>query len=278
MSENRSIVSKFTYLFKVWLSVVVTMTAALQIHAQVEYEAIGQIKASIQSFTTDPFRNIYVINEDDEVIKYNDRGDLLYRFGIRENGPIHKIDASNPFKIIVFYEETNQMVVLDNTLSEISRTDLFDLDLLSVSALCSSSNDEIWFFDRFNQRLVRINNQFEVSKQGENLNETFENDLEPNFMLEYEDALYVNDSTQGIFIFDAFGNFQKRLNIQGLASFQITNDQLIYFSDGRLKIHHLKLLSDTFQSTPTDIQADDIRVHDERLYVLDTERLHLYSF
>lgn len=262
------------------IGLVLFVFLGLSIHgmAQSQFKHYKTIDEPIRFFTTDPFKNIYAINDKEELLKFDEQGTLLFRFGIRELGPIQIVDASNPFKVIVFYEETNQLVVLDNNLSEISRTDLFDLNILSVSAISNSSNDEIWFFDRFNQQLIRLNNQLEISYKGEQLNETFDQQIEPHFMLEKQDAVYLNDSTQGIFVFDLFGNYQKTIRIKGLASFQVVNNLLVYLKDGQLKSRHLKLLSNTYQMLPADRTPSSVRIHDQRLYVLDSKRLHLYSF
>ena len=254
------------------------ISTSLMAQDSLNYSLIKTIDKPITKFTTDPFKNIYTIDKDNEIVKYNANGDLLYRFGVRENGPIHSIDATNPFKVLVFYAETNQLVVLDNNLSEVSNTDLFDLSLLSVLALCSAQNDAVWFFDNFNQKLMRINNQLEISQEGENLNETFEIDLNPNFMLEYENHVYVNDSTQGIFIFDTYGNFEKSFPILGISDFQIINNQLIYFLNRDLNIKNLTLLTESKQPLPTGFSGSAARIHSERMYLLEAEQLHLYAF
>ena len=260
------------------IGVVMMFLASAVAQDTIRYDKINTIDQSIQSFTTDAFKNIYLVNDQDEILKYNEVGELLFRYGVRANGPIHSIDVTNPFKPVVHYKETNLLVVLDRSLSEISRTDLLDLNILSVSALCSSTNDEVWLFDQVNQQLLRVNHQLDISVQGERLKETVKDELEPTFMMEHQNAVYVSDSLLGVYVFDAFGNHYKTIPIKGIASFQIINDQLLYFRSDQLNIWNLTYLSESFQPIPQDVQAKDVRIHHGRLYLLDSKQLHLYSF
>ena len=261
------------------LLIIAICIVSITLPAQISYNKITSISEPLKDFTSDAFKNIYAVNTKNELVKYDMNGKELLRYSIREYGTIQIVDASNPFKIIVFYDETNQLVILDNYLSEISNTDLFDLNLISIASICSSTNDELWIFDRFNQQLLRLNNQFNISQQGEKLNESFHYELVPNFMMEYEESVYLNDSSQGIFIFDLFGNFQKSFLIKGLISFQIFNDQLIYLENEQLNILQLELLNSTVQTLPLlNTKPTALRIHGERLYILEGEQLHLYAF
>ena len=133
-------------LFKISLMLVVILGIITTGRTQTQFDHYQTVDEPIRFFTTDPFRNIYAINDKEELLKFDEQGNLLFQYGTRELGPIQIVDASTPFKVIVFYEETNQLVVLDNNLSEISRMDLFVCSLQRIlpPAVSTSINYHTW--------------------------------------------------------------------------------------------------------------------------------------
>lgn len=72
----------------------------------------------------DKLHQIYVITPDNNIIKYDENGDILYRYTNNYLGAPSLIDASNPIQILVYYPGLQTIVTLDVTLNEISRTNL----------------------------------------------------------------------------------------------------------------------------------------------------------
>ena len=69
-------------------------------------------------------------------------------------GEITTVDIVNPFKISVFYKQSNTVVLLDNTLTEIIRIEFSNLEDFRNSAIARTANDRrLWIFNTDLQQL-----------------------------------------------------------------------------------------------------------------------------
>ncbi|MEC4004670.1 hypothetical protein OX283_008380 [Flavobacterium sp. SUN052] len=69
-------------------------------------------------------------------------------------GKITKVDLTNPLKIVVFYEEFNSVVILDNQLNEIQKLDFSKLETPIIAAAVGiCGQNKLWIFNSLNQQL-----------------------------------------------------------------------------------------------------------------------------
>ncbi len=81
-------------------------------------------------------------------------GDSNLQYQNPSLGKIAKVDILNPLKIIVFYEEFNAVMVLDNQLNEIQKVDFSKLETPVVaSAIGISGQNKLWVFNSLNQQI-----------------------------------------------------------------------------------------------------------------------------
>ena len=99
--------------------------------------------------------------------------------------------------------------------------------------------------------------------------------VNPDFMIEQNNKLFLNDSTKGIYVFDVYGTYNKTISIKGLTHFQINNDELIYFKGGKMKSYNLKTLEEAEINLPTS-DILDARTEKEKLYLLTQKSLDIY--
>lgn len=78
-------------------------------------------KEEIKLFEIDQFENIFIVNKNNKLIKYpeNNYKNPL-EFKNTEYGNIQKIMVSNPFRLILFYRDSQKIVFLDKNLNELS--------------------------------------------------------------------------------------------------------------------------------------------------------------
>src|ERR1700740_422215 len=116
------------------------------------------IKTKFDSFTTDNLGNIYLVSND-EIKKYNKKGELLKKFSNKKAGKIFSIDASNALRILVFYKDQSQVLILDSQLTQNGDViDLLNMNLEQSDLICSSFNNGMWLYNRQNAELVRLDN------------------------------------------------------------------------------------------------------------------------
>jgi len=99
----------------------------------------------------DGFNNCLYI-KDNVLYKKSDRSLLQYQNV--SLGKITKVDIVNPLKVIVFYEEFNSVIILDNQLNEIQKVEFSKLETPVVAtAIGISGQNKLWVYNSFNQQI-----------------------------------------------------------------------------------------------------------------------------
>jgi len=227
-------------------------------------KTLYSIKSKADFFSTDNFGNTYLV-KGDEIRKYNPTGDLLKIYSNKTMGKITSIDASNSLRLLVFYKDFASIIILDDLLSQNGDIiNLMDLSLEQCDLVCTSFNNGMWFFNRQNANLIRLNDNLQTAVNTGNLNRLLGSDLKPNFILEYDGYVYLNNPNEGILVFDIYGTYSKTITIKGLQHFQVKDQGLIYFSEGVLKSYQLKQLN-TVEIPFSGV--NDARVEKENYYL-----------
>ncbi len=242
------------------------------------FELFATLVVKAQSIATDQLKNLYAIHENGSVEKYDADGNLLFVFNDRNFGSPALIDASKPFKLLLFYPDHQLIRLLDNSMSEIGSINLLQLGFQNVNAICSSLDANVWIYDEINFRLKKFDDEMKMIVQSEDLNLVLGESLHPNFMMENEGIIYVNDPLKGVFVFDKYAAYIKTIPITGLISFQVMDDQLIYFSSGTLHISNLKTLESKDISLLFAGEVSGAEIQKDRLYLLQPNQLSLYRF
>lgn len=239
---------------------------------------LHEIKMTASLFTTDRLRNVYTVSKTNEVVKYNPEGVPQFRYNNNTFGELGYIDATDPFNLLLFYPDYRTVVLLDRTLSENGLFDLYDLDVIDVPAVGISSDNNLWIYDDVKFNVKKINRNGAVVLESNNISLVLGKTLYPNFILERNNQLYVNDSEVGILVFDLFGNYNKTLDIKGLQQFQVIDNQLIYQKEGQLQVYNLRSL----QTRSLDLRLPltgtyQVRIEKDRLYVQAGLLLKVYA-
>lgn len=191
-------------------------------------------------FTTDNLGNCFLVDKD-EITKYDGKGAVFNKFSIKAFGNIESIDATNPMKLLVFYKDFSKLIYLDNTLSlNGNPIDLEDYNLTQSKLICVSHNDGIWAYDQQKFELIRLDQNLNVSQNTSNLNQLLGLELNPNFICEYNNSVYLNNPSTGILVFDIFGTYIKTIPILNLTKFQVSNEAIYYMSDNKAISYNLK--------------------------------------
>lgn len=231
----------------------------------------------IQNFTTDNLQNIYVITPQSEVVKLNSKGQVLFRYPNKTLGQAAFLDATDPFNLLLFFPEYQTVLLLDHTLSPIARYNLFQLGLFQVHAVGMAGDGSVWVYDEANFRLKKITPSGAVKAESGDLSLVPGKAIQPNFLTERQQHVFLNAPQTGILVFDAFGRYLKTIDIKGLREFQIIDNRIVYFKDGELRSFHLTALLDQPLATPQGLKKDSrLRLGRENLYVLEGSTLKIY--
>jgi hypothetical protein len=213
--------------------------------AQNKFNLAATIDVQADFFTTDNQSNIYVV-KGNELTKYNKSGKLLYKFSNKNLGNIDFVDASNMLQLLVFYKNFLQVAFLDNTLSLNGEPiSLDNIGFQQAQLVCSSHNNGIWIYNQQNWELVRLDQTLVKTQQTGNLSLLLNIDLQPNYLLEYNNKVYLNNPSTGILIFDVYGTYYKTIAVKDVQHFQPIGDLVYYISDNKVKAYNIKTTDET---------------------------------
>lgn len=117
-----------------------------------------------------PAGKAYFLMSDKNFVTQNALGQTMNEFYDSSLGLPDQVDVTNPFSIILYYQDYGQIVILDRTLSELSRIDLFATEgLQQPGALARANDNQIWVYDTWNYQLKLLDNQGKIVRRTNNL-------------------------------------------------------------------------------------------------------------
>jgi len=199
----------------------------------IPFQSIGQqfeIEGDFDLMYRDNLDNIYLV-DNFTIKKYDSKGQFMFTYSDNYLGKISSLSIGEGLKVFVYYKNNAQLVVLDNTLSQLSPSVILNFYNLGTTTLvCSSVQNRFWFYDPLQGALIRTTNTFTQVFNSGNLDQLLNYEIEPNFMTEWGNNLYLNDPKEGILVFDIFGTYKKTIPLKGLIDFQVT-EKGIFFMD-----------------------------------------------
>ncbi len=227
------------------------------------YQIITTIKSDIQYFTTDALKNVYILDSDNILKKYNAKGELLFDYDQQNYGIPSYIDASNPLRILVYYEEYLTVAVLDRTLTELYIFNLKDYDIFQAQAIAAANDNGIWLYDEWSFQLKKINEQGTIERTSDDFSQIFSEEILPKQLIISGNRIYINSPEVGILVFNFFGKYIQTIPLLITSRFQIQNNQIIYFQKEKLYAYSLQ----SFQKKTIPIQKGVKSVEVEQQYL-----------
>jgi len=240
---------------------------------------LQSIKGNFSFFTSDELGNIYIVNGSN-LKKYDINGNLKFDYSPMMKGEISFVDAGDPFKTLVYYEDFGIIEWLDNTLSPVSSINLSDLGMELASLACSSYQNGIWLYLPPFLELFRYDQYLVQGDRSGNLFKASGLNVEPDFMVERDNILYLNDPKLGILIFDKYGTFNKLIKTAGLSSFQILNRMVVFCAKNQgIILDPATMMEETITLPEKDSRGFRLLTagRDKRLFLLMNDELKIYS-
>ena len=241
-----------------------------------KFTLIKSIPTGSTIITTDNLGNSYLLNGNG-LNKYDADGNFLKNYSDKNLGNISFVDATSSLKVLLFYRSFQQILFVDNMFAPTGNSiSLSTLGYDQVSLACSSRNNGFWIYNLQNFELIRFDQSLQVSQQTGNISQLSGMEISPDFITEQNNKLFLNDSTKGILVFDIYGTYNKTIPLKGLHRFQISNDEILYLKDGKLKSYDMKTMQESELTLPAT-EVIDARSEKEKLYLLKQKSLDIYS-
>ncbi|MFC2112138.1 hypothetical protein ACFLTA_02635 [Bacteroidota bacterium] len=221
-----------------------------------DYHFVQSVDAPGNMHYSDPMGNIYIV-KDNTLKKYSSKHVEAGHYSNAFLGNIYSVDVSDPLRILLFYKDHNQVVWVDNFLSEIRSPVWLDaLGIDQTELVCSSNQGGFWVFNSLNNQLQYYDVNLQLVNESPSLNILTGPDISPTFMLEKSRSLYLNVPGTGILVFDRFGNYSRTLPVETPSVFQITDSHVYYMSENNLFSYNLHTAEIARLELPEDGEAD----------------------
>lgn len=253
------------------ITIIIILSVALSVSAQ---ERLFFADKLYESVTTDLQGNVF-LTMGSTLDSYTADGVKLQNFSDPTWGSISRVDAGIASKILVFYQESGTVLLLNNELSPINGPQsLFDKGLMTVTLAAMGNPNKIVLYDETNQDLIITDLSLNTLSQ---THITFPGEFHPTDMqVVPEHRIALLDTLHGICLFDFFGTYEKMIPIPEVQTMQLMKDQIIYLKDKTLYRYTLPT-----ETSPLSIQEINISIPEifafqlshNYLYYIDNENI-----
>lgn len=240
------------------------------------WKEIQSIQVAAKKASIDQLNSIYAVRKG-EVIKFDATGAELCRYSNKLIGEDVKLDVSNALKVILFAPSQMRLFFLDSRLGEMQeQIDLFQLGFQQITLAATSYSNGVWLYDPINFSLIRFNQNMEQDHKSLSLSQLLRIEFYPTDLIEVNKRVYLTDPEQGVFEFDVFGNFVRKIPIKGISKLVISDNRL-FFSRGN-QIYAFNL--DTSDEEQLSIEISEQAIFDinrNRMIILNQDRLSIFE-
>lgn len=222
--------ARFTVKLLCTLSVVIVLISCkTQLIESTALQQDYDLQIKNKSFKLDELGYLYVISEQNELIRYDANLKKEFAYSNDRLGAISSLDVNNPLKLLLFYENYQTIIVLDNLLGEVSRYNLFDLGYNDINAVGISNDNNVWIYDPIDYKLKKIDSTGKLISESITLyNEGLEY-IRPDYLVEKGNKVFLYDEGKGFYLFDNLGQYLHHVDLQDNSSYQVINQNNILF-------------------------------------------------
>lgn len=121
----------------------------------IESELLTTSPQGVSYIAYDAFDYCYTVNQN---VFRKSKANENWEYKNVSLGKITKIDIQNPLKILLFYENFNTVILLDNQLNESQNINLsLQPVLINTTAIGLASQNQLWLYNTINQQIGNYN-------------------------------------------------------------------------------------------------------------------------
>ncbi len=241
------------------------------------YEKAWNIEVEGTAIAVDPLQQFYITTPDNQFLKFSPEGEQVFNYGDRLSGDIALVDVIDPFNIMLYYQEFENVVVLDRTLTVTGNIDLYQTEIPDIGCVGLSSDRTVWMYDPVELQLKRIGKAGAVIYESPPL---FQLDgAAPTRMMERNGQVYLLVDSVGLYQFDLFGAFIRQIELDIRGDFNIRDEKVMWWNENG--VHVFDLTTDRKSLLPLPIDKSliiDLEVGKNGVYLLTENGVTFYSY
>jgi hypothetical protein len=199
--------------------------------------------------SADPNGVLFIADARQNIVQLSPAGQRLLTYSMPTRGHLAALDAGITGKVLAFYDDRQQITLFDRFLSPIATLQLSDYPETAtalVRAATLAPDGTIWLFDERDLALLHLDPRDPGSLTRVPLDLLLtggRSDIRGLRM--YQNRLYLLDRTSGVYVFDIFGAFSRKLPLPGLNDLQFSGDELLILDEGGRTLRTEPLYSPT---------------------------------
>ena len=232
-----------------------------------------------KDFFTDNFNNIFLVTNNNQVKKINDKGDSIAVFNdVRRYGNLYTLDVSNPLKILVYYKDFATILILDRFLNIQNTIDLRQSNILQATAVAHSYDNNYWVFDQLDNKIKKIDDNGNMLLETADFRLLFSESVQPGRIIDNNGLLYLYDEHDGWYIFDYYGAYKLHIDAPGWKDVQVTGKYVTGHDSSMFYIANAETFLSRSYKTNIDFAAT-IKIYriGNKAGFLETDGLHIFD-
>ena len=233
----------------------------------------------VASFTVDNIGALYLITPENQLKKYDENGDSVGVFNqVTQYGTLTYVDAENPWKTILFYQNYSTIVLLDKYLKIVTAINLRKQNIFLVHAVTSSYDNNIWLFDEQDNKLKKMDDNGNILSETVDFRLLFDSVPEPKTIIDRDGFVYLYDPEKGVYIFDYYGSFKSRLPFLNWTNMEVFGKIIYGFDADHLYKYTPPLPGISTFPLPAELQNSTfINIANRKIYALKNGKVSVYS-
>jgi hypothetical protein len=203
----------------------------------------------------DNLDNLYIISSAGQIRKFSANGDSTSIYSqVRNYGKLFSLDVSNPLRPLLFYKNFSTVVLLDRFLANRTIIDLRKYKILQPGAVGLSYDNNIWVFDEYDNKLKKVDEQGNKLLETPDFRTIFNEPIRPQKIINDNGLVYLADTANGVFVFDNYGSFKKKLSLKNWQSIAVKENYFIQTHKDEIVVYNAATYIDIKKRIPSSFQ------------------------
>ena len=203
-----------------------------------EIGAAVQVKTIVGKFTyckPDGLGNIFALTQNGQLKKYNAAFDSMGVFNdVRRYGRLHSISFGNALRTLLYFREYRTVLILDRLMQVVNKIDLRKANVFQASLATLGYDNAIWIFDEQESRIKKLDEEGKLILETADLRLVLNEAIRPEALFDLGGNLYLYDPVKGLFIFDYYGGFNKKIALLDWSLLQPLGKNVVGVKGGKL--------------------------------------------
>ena len=188
--------------------------------------------------SADPGGMLYVADALQNIVQLGPDGQRRLTYSAPVRGRVAALDAGFTGKVLAFYDDRQALTLFDRFLSPITALQFADYPATAerlIRAATPAPDGTIWLYDERQLALVRLDPRDPGAATAVPLDLILTSPRSDIRALHaYQNKLYLIDRASGVYVFDIFGAFSRKIALPGLTDLHFRGDELLFLTaDGR---------------------------------------------